>query len=67
VIKFLVAEQCKPSEIFKRMSVVYEGACFNQKKFTNGLNYSRKDGKMFSMKTGQEDLRNENSNHDQVS
>jgi len=57
VIKFLVEEQCKPSEIFRRMSAVYEKACFSQKMFTNGLNYySRKDRKMFSMKTGQEDL-----------
>ena len=31
VIKFLVAEQCKPSEIFRKMSDVYEEACFSQK------------------------------------
>ena len=39
VIKVLVAEQCKPSEIFRRMSAVYEEACFSQKMCTNGLNY----------------------------
>jgi len=46
VIKFLVAEQCKPNKIFRRMSAVYEEACFSQKMFTNGLNYSRKDEKI---------------------
>ena len=56
MIKFLVAEQCKPSEIFRRISDVYEEACFCQKMSTNRLIYSKKDGKMFSMKTGQEDL-----------
>ena len=40
----------------RRMSAVYKEACFGQKMFTNGLNYSKEDGKMFSMKTGQEDL-----------
>ena len=37
VIKFLVAEQCKPSEIFRRMSDVYEEACFSQKCLQMGL------------------------------
>ena len=55
VIKFLVAEQCKPSDIFRRMSDMYEEACCSQKMSTNRLNYS-KDEKMFLMKTGQEDL-----------
>ena len=31
VRKFLVAELSKPSEIFRRMSDVYEEACFSQK------------------------------------
>ena len=31
VMKFFVAEQCKPNEIFRRMSAVYEEACFSQK------------------------------------
>ena len=55
VITFL-EEQCKPSEIFRRMSAVCEEACFSQKMFTNGLDYSKKDGKMFLIRTGQEDL-----------
>ena len=50
VRKFLVAELSKPSEIFRRMSDVYDEACFSQKMSTNGLNYSKNDGKMFSMK-----------------
>ena len=31
VIKFLVAEGCKPSEIHRRMSTVYDTTCFSQK------------------------------------
>ena len=31
MIRFLVAEHCKPSEIFRKMSDVYEEACFSQK------------------------------------
>ena len=38
VIIFLVAEKCKPCEIYKRTCDVYQEACFGQKMFTNGLN-----------------------------
>ena len=31
VIKFLVAEQCKTSAIFRKISAVYEEACFSPK------------------------------------
>ena len=31
VIKFLVAEKCKPCEIYRRMCDVYRKACFSQK------------------------------------
>ena len=56
VIKFLVVEHCKPSEIFRKMSYMYEEACVSQKMSTNGLNYSKQDRKMFLMETGQKDL-----------
>ena len=39
----MVAGQRKPSEIFRRMSDVYEKACFGQKMSTNWLNYSKKN------------------------
>ena len=55
VIKFLVAEQCKPSEIFRRTSDVYEEAYFSQKNVYKWATLF-KGRKMFSMKTGQEDL-----------
>ena len=38
VIKFLVAEKCKPCKIYWRMYDIYEEACFSTKMFTNGLN-----------------------------
>ena len=31
IIKFLVAKKCKPYEIYRRMSDVYEKACFSQR------------------------------------
>ena len=65
VIKFLVAEKCKPNEIFRTFAV-YEKACFNSKMSTNELNYSREENRL-SMKTGQEDLQSENFKHVQIS
>ena len=56
VIRLLVAEQRKPSERFRRIFAMYEEACSSQKMPTNGLNYSRKNRKMFLMTTGQENL-----------
>jgi len=60
VIKFLVAEQCKPSanqvKYLEECRLCMKKHVSAKKMFTNGLNYSRKDGKMFSMKAGQEDL-----------
>ena len=39
VIKFLVAEKCKPCEIYRKMCDVYTEAGFSQKNmFTNGQN-----------------------------
>ena len=38
VIRVLVAEKCKPYEIYERMCDVNEEAYFNQKMFTNQLN-----------------------------
>ena len=38
VIKFLVAENCKLCEIYRRMCDAYREACFSQKKFMNRLN-----------------------------
>ena len=36
--EILVAEKCKPYEIYRRMCDVYGEAYFRKKKFTNGLN-----------------------------
>ena len=55
VIKFLVAEQCKLREIFKRMSAVYEETYFSQKHVYRRTKLF-KDEKMLSIKTSQEDL-----------
>ena len=38
VITFLVAEKCKPCEIYRRISDVYGEACFNQNIVVNRLN-----------------------------
>ena len=39
VIKFLMVEEYKPHEIYRRMCDVYGEACFSKKKeFTNELN-----------------------------
>ena len=38
VIKFLVTEKCKLYEIYRRICNMYNEACFNKKKFTNGRN-----------------------------
>ena len=38
VIKYLLAEKCKPCEIYWRMCDVHGEACFSQRMFTNGLN-----------------------------
>ena len=46
LIKFLVSENCKPYEIYRRMPDVYEEAYFSQKIFINGFatrNLSGKD------------------------
>ena len=48
VIKFLVADKCKPCEIYRRMCDVYWEACFSQKSLKNGLNYQI----VFKMKMG---------------
>ena len=40
VIEPLVAEKCKPCEIYLRMCDMYGEGCFWQKMFTNGLNMS---------------------------
>ena len=32
VIKYLVAEMCKPCEIYRKMCVMYREACFSKKK-----------------------------------
>ena len=37
LIKFLLAEKCKPREIYRRICDVYGEACFSQKMFTSGL------------------------------
>ena len=37
IINCLVAEKCKPCEIYSIMCHVYGGQCFNQQMFTNGL------------------------------
>ena len=56
MIKFLVAEECKTSEIFKRMSVFMKKHVSAKKMSTNELNYSRKDKNIFLINTGQKDL-----------
>ena len=33
VIKFFVAEKCKPCEIYERMYDVYGDSCFSKKKY----------------------------------
>ena len=38
VIKSLVAEKYKPCEIYRWTCDIYEGSCFNENIFTNGLN-----------------------------
>ena len=38
VIKFLMAQKCKPCEIYRRMHGVYWEAYFSQRIFSNGLN-----------------------------
>ena len=38
VIKFLLAEKCKPCEIYTRMCIVYREAWLSQRLLTNGLN-----------------------------
>ena len=38
VIKYLMTENCKPCEIYKRMCDVYGEACFSQKFITKGSN-----------------------------
>ena len=40
LIKFLVANKCKPCEIYRRICDGYGKACFRKKIFTNGLNMS---------------------------
>ena len=40
VIKFLVAEKCKPCEIYRRMCDAYGEACFSHKKITNEIKMS---------------------------
>ena len=45
VIKLLVAEQRKPSEIFRRMSDVYEETCFSQKNVHIWAKLSKEGGK----------------------
>ena len=37
VIKFLVAEKCKPCEIYKRICDKYREECFSKKMLTNKL------------------------------
>lgn len=44
IIKFLVAEGCKPVEIHRRMSIVYGGTYFSQKMSTSELNCLKKTG-----------------------
>ena len=41
VITFLVAEQCKPREIFERMLLCINKHASDKKTSTNELNYSR--------------------------
>ena len=41
VIEFLVAEQCKLIEIFRKTSAVYEEECFSKTNFSNALNSAR--------------------------
>ena len=40
VMKFLMAENCKPCEIYRRIWEVYREAYFSIKMFTNMLNMS---------------------------
>ena len=56
VIKFLVAEKCKPCEIYRRMLNVYGKVCSSQKMFPNRLNCLKKVKIVFKMKTGQAGL-----------
>ena len=50
VIKFLMADKCKPCEIYWRICNVYEEACFNKKIFINRVCHNKPESKRQFMK-----------------
>ena len=52
VTKYLVAEKCKPYEIYKRMCVIYGEACLSKKNVYEWGDCLKKFEIVFKMKTG---------------